>query len=258
MTSRRFAAGLLPAVMLTTLVLVGTDAGRAADDLSALVADRAAVERVYFTHRLGQHGTFEQSLPAAVLESLVKSDLNKEAVLENVYRVSVTDEMVEAEVRRIDSTTRAPAVLAELKAALDNDPVRFARTVARPIVVDRVLRERFVDDESLHATQREQVEQARAQLLAAKKSGAGAGQLLDLLRRGHSNEVLESTWLLTRAPPVGPLPDRIRPNSKNSSVRTPQLFHRRTIRRGLAIYTSRTCPPICAIFCWFNWERPGT
>src|SRR5216684_4210992 len=45
----------------------------------------------------------------------------------------------DAEAERINATTRAPEVLAELKAALGNDPARFARTVARPIVVERTL-----------------------------------------------------------------------------------------------------------------------
>ena len=40
----------------------------------------------------------------------------------------------EAEVRRIDVTTRAPDILAELKAALSNDPARFARRLSKLVL----------------------------------------------------------------------------------------------------------------------------
>jgi hypothetical protein len=74
--------------------------------------------------------------------------------------------MVEAEVRRIDTTTRAPEMLAEIKHALGDDPARFARAMARPIVAERELRRRFDNDDALHAAQRREAEQARERLLA--------------------------------------------------------------------------------------------
>ena len=168
--------------------------------LADLTADRAAVERIYFEHRIGHQGTFEQSMPPVLLESLVQADLNKETVLKQVYGVVVTDEMVAAEARRINSTTRAPDVLAEIKAALGNAPARFNRTMARPLVVDRLLRERFENDDSLHVAEREQMGKIRARLLAAKKSGAVTGRLVGLLEEGRSNEVVKSTWLLSPRP----------------------------------------------------------
>ena len=139
-----------------------------AEDLAPLTADRAATERVYYNHRTGTKPPFEQALPPAALESLVKLDLKKEAVLKRVYRVAITPALLQAEARRIDATTRAPEVLAELKAALGNDPERFARTMVRPIVVERILRTRFENDDALHASQRRAAEQTRADLLAKK------------------------------------------------------------------------------------------
>ena len=41
--------------------------------------------------------------------------------------------MLDAEVQRINTTTHAPDMLAEIKAALDNDPVKFANVFAKPI-----------------------------------------------------------------------------------------------------------------------------
>ena len=168
-------------------------------NLAALCADRTAIERVYYNHRLGEKPPFEQVSPPSLIERLVKEDLRKESALKKVYGVEVTPAMLEAEVQRIDTTTRAPDVLAELKAALGNDPSRFARTVARPIVVERELRSRFDNDDQLHAAQRRQAEQTRNELLAAR--GQGVGKLVALLKHSHSNEVNEITWQLAARPP---------------------------------------------------------
>jgi hypothetical protein len=108
--------------------------------------------------------------------------------------------MLDAEVQRINTTTRAPETLAEIKTALDNDSDRFANVFAKPILVDRLLREKFDNDDALHAPQRRLVEQTRNELLAAKTNGADAEKLLALLKRSHSNAVAETTWQLAPRP----------------------------------------------------------
>src|SRR6266516_5627825 len=55
-----------------------------ADDFASLRADRAAIERVYYNHRLGDKPPFEQALPREALERLVREDLRKEAALKRV------------------------------------------------------------------------------------------------------------------------------------------------------------------------------
>jgi hypothetical protein len=171
-----------------------------ATDLTPLCSDRAAIERVYYNHRLGEKPPFEQVLPPATLENLVRLDLRKEAALKQAYGVEVTPAQLDAEVQRINTTTRAPEMLVELKAALGNNPYRFACTVARPILVERLLREQFDNDDRLHAPQRHQVEQTRNELLAAKQNGADCEELLALLQRSHSNAVAETTWRLGARP----------------------------------------------------------
>jgi hypothetical protein len=166
-----------------------------ADDSTALIADRAAVERVYHDHRTGTKPAFEQAMPRELIRKLVTAEADKEAVLQRVYGVAITPEMVMAEVRRIDTTTRAPEMLAELKAALGNDPARFARTVARPIVVERTLRARFEDDDALHAPQRKAAEELRGQLLAA-----AMGARVELVKAAKTGSVHEVTWQLTPRP----------------------------------------------------------
>jgi hypothetical protein len=175
-----------------------------AEDFSALCADRAAVERVYYSHRLGTKPPFEQAMPASMVEKLVREDLHKESVLKQVYGVEITPAMLAAEVQRINTSTRAPDVLAELKAALNNDPERFACTVARPIVVERILRNKFDNDDAVHALQRQQVENIRAELLSARQNGAGPGKLMSLFLQNGSDHVNETTWQLGRPPGESP------------------------------------------------------
>ena len=170
------------------------------EDFASRCADRTAIEYVYYNHRLGDKPPFEQVLPTVTLENLVRQDLRKEAALKQAYGVEVTPAMLDTEVRRINTTTRAPEMLAEIKAALGHDPARFANVFAKPILVERLLREKFDNDDRLHAPQRRQAEQTRNELLAAKQNGADCEKLLALLKRSHSNAVTETTWQLGARP----------------------------------------------------------
>jgi hypothetical protein len=201
-----------------------------------LCANRAAIERVYYDHRTGAKPPFEEALPRATLESLVRQDLKQEAVLRQRYGVAITTALLDAEVRRINTTTRAPEMLAEIQTALGHDAATFAEAFAKPVLVGRMLREKFENDDALHAAQRQEAERMRSQLLAAhppdgspasgeseirnpnpdlpapgeaeaggnpKSQAQGLvsqevlGNLAALMRAGHSNEVSQTTWQLT-------------------------------------------------------------
>jgi hypothetical protein len=203
-----------------------------ANDLAALVRDRTAIERVYYNHRLGQKPPFEEALPPAALENLVRQDLKKEAVLRKTYGVAITPAMLDAEVQRINTTTRAPEMLAEIKAALGNDPVKFAQAFAKPFLVERLLRDKFENDEALHSAQRHEAERVREQLLQAVAADVSrrtntsasserrltsaathdlAAKRVALLKASHTNEVSETTWQLTPRPAEtnAPAPDEL-------------------------------------------------
>jgi len=199
--------------LMFTLLLLSwlACAADGSDDFGARCADRAAIERVYHSHRLGEKSSLEQSLPPAMLESLVRLDLRKEAVLQRTYGIEITSAMLDAEVQRINTTTRAPEMLAEIKAALGNDPARFARAMARPILVERLLRARFENDDALHAAQRREAGQVRTRLtnmVAAFRTSRGTEapssslveQLLAGLKASHPDAVRESTWQLRARP----------------------------------------------------------
>ena len=210
------------AVRLCLLLLLSLcPAPARAEDFAALVQARTAIERVYYNHRLGQKPPFEQVSPPPVIERLVREDLRKEAALRKIYGVEVTPALVEAEVQRINTTTRAPEVLAEIKTALGNDPARFASVFAKPILVERLLREKFENDDSLHSPQRREVEQVRERLLQIVAADVSrrtnppslserrltsaattelVQKLLAILKSNHSNAVSETTWQLGPRP----------------------------------------------------------
>jgi hypothetical protein len=139
-------------------------------------------------------------LSPATLEHLVRQDLRKEVALNQAYGIEVTLAMLDAEVQRINNTTRAPEMLAEIKAALGNEPAKFADIFAKPILVERLLRDKFENDDALHAARRRGCEQVRNALIAARKNGASAAQLLAQLKQAGSNAVTETTWQLTSRP----------------------------------------------------------
>ena len=187
------------ATWLAALLLATAPHAARAEDFAALCADRAALERVYHTHRLGTKETFEQALPPAQLAQLVRLDLHKEAVLRRVYGVSIDAGAIDAEVARIDATTRAPEVLAEIKTVLGNDAARFARTMARPIVVERVLRARFENDDKFHAPQRRIAETTRVRMLEVKEGGfANRFAVLEACKDGEVQAQVK--WELTARP----------------------------------------------------------
>jgi len=201
-----------PKLIGCLVILFSAFTALAADDFASLCADRAAIERVYYQHRLGTKPPFAETLPPATLEYLVRLDLNKEAALKKSYGMNLTPAQLAAEVQRINTTTRAPEMLAEIKAALGNDPEKFANAFAKPILVERELRQRFDNDDALHAAQRRECEQARNELLAARSNGASPARLLDRLQRAHSNAVSETTWQLGARPeekPASPTADEL-------------------------------------------------
>ncbi len=177
-------------------MLLACTAAALRQDFDALCADRMAIERVYQSHRTGAKTPIEEALPRSLIEKLVREDLKKEAALKKVYRVDVTPEQVDAEVKRINDTTRAPETLQELKRALGNDPARFARTVAKPLVVDRELRSRFANDDHLHLAGRRAMEKVRTEVIAAKQTNAPLDKMISLMKTNQAGTFSETSWEL--------------------------------------------------------------
>ncbi|MBX7209372.1 MAG: hypothetical protein K1X78_13725 [Verrucomicrobiaceae bacterium] len=180
-------------LFIACLALASSQAG-GAEDIARLVAARTAIERVYHSHRTGTKVSFEAAAPASAIEQMVSADLKKEAVLARTYGTHVTADLIRAEQQRIETTTRAPDVLAEIKAALGGDSALFAAAFVRPIVAERLLRARFQHDAALHAAPSSAADAVCARLLEQQPKGIDAQ--LSVLRECRSGEVhLSVRWL---------------------------------------------------------------
>ncbi|MEO6739845.1 MAG: hypothetical protein ABIP20_06310 [Chthoniobacteraceae bacterium] len=157
---------IIPIFLIASLLLLPSLAAERAEDFETLCAERTAIERVYHAHRLGTKPAFEDVMPPALIGQIIRQDQQKAAALSRVYGVEITPAMIAAEAERINITTRAPEVLAEIRHALGDDSARFARAMARPIIVECELRRRFDNDDKLHTAQRSAADRARASLLA--------------------------------------------------------------------------------------------
>lgn len=177
--------GIRFGAFLACVLTVATSAF--AVSVGELVDDRLAVERVYYAKQVGAKAPFEQAVPRSVIERRVQQELLKERVLKSVYRLEITPKLVDEEVARIERSTMAGDMLAQIKLSLANNAERFARSVAKPLVVDRVLRARFEADATQQASRRAVAEALRAQLLAAKPE-----ERLALLK--DRPDVREVTW----------------------------------------------------------------
>ncbi len=164
-----------------------------AASVGELIDDRLAVERVYYAKQVGAKVPFEQAVSRSVIERRVQQELLKERVLKNVYRLEITPVLVAEEVARIERSTMAGDMLAQIKLSLNNNAERFARSVAKPLVVDRVLRARFEADAGQQATQRQAAEGLRTKLLAAKPEERAA------FLKGRP-DVREVVWQLAARP----------------------------------------------------------
>jgi len=132
-----------------------------------------AIEKVLYSHRIWPQENpspkppFEQVVSRAQLQARCEEALEKSALLEELWRRPVTPEQLQAETERIFRDSRDRATLAEIVAALKGDPELVAECLARPLLVDRLLRSWYWADRDLHADVLRKAEAA----LALFKSG---------------------------------------------------------------------------------------
>jgi len=145
---------------------------------------RSEVERIYHETRLGPKRAFEDEFSSEVIQRLVDADLHKEAVLKKYFGVEVTAQMIAEESQRINRSSQAPETLAKIKTALGGDGLGFAETVVKPIIVERLLRQKYYQDKTIHAAERASATDERRRLQAG----------------GTVEGMTEITWLLGKPP----------------------------------------------------------
>ena len=147
-------------LLFTALLLGGAVTARsataaqgapAAMSLDDRVRCQEAIERVYWNHRsLAPELSFAQSLPQAILRQRAEDSLLKGAALRQFWQVTVSPQQLQAELDRMAANSQSPARLRELFAALGNDPMQAAECLARPALLDRLIRTEYAHDPRLH------------------------------------------------------------------------------------------------------------
>ncbi|HEV8700526.1 MAG TPA: hypothetical protein VGV60_04545 [Candidatus Polarisedimenticolia bacterium] len=109
-----------------------------------------AIERVYYSHQIDATAPFEAAVPRDVLARKVQTYLRQSAALERIWHTPVTATMLRSEAERLARDSRMPDRLRELYAALGDDPLLIQECLARPSLVNRLIRNFFESDGDIH------------------------------------------------------------------------------------------------------------
>lgn len=137
-------------------------------DLESRVAAQAAIERVYWSHRIwpagndGPKPAFDAVIPESALRAAVENSLLQSRALQEIWGRPIGVPELKAEIERMTATSRAPLVLQEIFAALGNDPVLVSETLARPILTDRLIRGAYASDPRFHQELKAGIERSLA------------------------------------------------------------------------------------------------
>ncbi len=145
----------------------GVESAAAAEGLTfgERVKAQEAIERVYYAHRIwprenpGPQPPFEEMVPRAQIEAKVADYLKKSAALGEYWQRPIEPAQLQAEMDRMVKSTKDPATLQELFAALDNDPYLIAECLARPVLADRLVRNWYAYDSRFHEEARKRAEE---------------------------------------------------------------------------------------------------
>ena len=129
------------------------------------VRAQEAIERVYYSHRIGAPEPFENAITQGTIEKKVRTYLEQSLALESFWGVPVTADALERELLRIAQNTQLPERLTEVFTALGNDPILIQECLARPVLVDRLARSYFASDQRIHQSTRIKAEALRAEIL---------------------------------------------------------------------------------------------
>jgi hypothetical protein len=159
--SIRCLFGILAAMVLAAPAAAG---GLTLEDR---VRHQRAIEQVYWGHRVwpaenpSPKPTLSEVMSDAAIRAKVETYLKESAALEALWQRPVTHEQLQAELDRLVRETRDGAMLAQIFGALGNDPELIAECFARPVLVDRIVRDGYAHDDRFHGALKRRVEAAR-------------------------------------------------------------------------------------------------
>src|SRR6476620_11663767 len=120
------------------------------------VTYQRAIEEVYWHHRVWPKEnskpkpSLDEVMSAQEIEKRVEDYLRDSQALEDYWQRPITPDQLQAEMERIASHTKQPAVLREIFAALGNDPLVIAECLARPVLAERLITELYAHDQRFH------------------------------------------------------------------------------------------------------------
>ncbi len=201
--------------LISTLVVALLSVPALARDLTfdERVAAQEAIERVYYKYRVGATRPFEQAVPRAALESIVRQHLAREDELATRWHTPITSAAVEHEIERIASRTRYPERLEEIYEALDHDPALVLECFARPSLARR-LTDNFREGASSTSVSKDEGPRATDQVATV----ADPGFRLPPSRVAAGSCPPDDSWL------NGSLDDVPTPRQRASSVWSGSLF----------------------------------
>jgi N-acetylneuraminic acid mutarotase len=132
--------------------------------LADRVAYQRAIEEVYWGHRIWPKANanpkppLDKVMPRAQIEKKVEDYLRNSQALEDYWQRPITPDQLQAEMERIASRTKQPAVLREIFAALGNDPLVIAECLAKPVLAERLLTELYAHDQRFHGELKQRAE----------------------------------------------------------------------------------------------------
>lgn len=111
---------------------------------------------------------FEEAYPRSFFEDRVRQMERKERALERAFGVKVTPTQLAQEYDRIEKATRAPEQWQAIQAALGRDRRLVEEIVCRPLLVERLLRQKFDLDRTVHAAPHQKARELRAEFAAGR------------------------------------------------------------------------------------------
>lgn len=163
---------------------------------------RVAVERMRYGFVLNAEKPFDQVYDRKYFESIVRKEIDQEKVLRRVFGVEVTSRMLENEYQRIEVTTRDEEQWQAIKSVMADRPALIQEIVCRPLVVQRLLREKFDLDRTIHAEPHAKAREIRAQFLAGTK--VGLAKVVRLSRVAEGGAPTDEMLRKARAEAEGP------------------------------------------------------
>ncbi|MBP7149581.1 MAG: hypothetical protein KBD01_18795 [Acidobacteria bacterium] len=104
----------------------------------------------------------DEVLPASASAARALETVLASRALERLWNARITGDQLQAELDRMARATRDPRLLRRYLEALDFDPWLAAECLARPVLAQRLLRDRYATDPRRHAAVRAQAQADRA------------------------------------------------------------------------------------------------